>query len=97
MLIVKISQFGYIGISCLVALFGTIFGNDLFKLCAYNFNRSRVWCRQRLNNNNNSIKEENQRENEQVQIELERTHAEELEKRLERVDIRLLQENASQR
>ena len=92
------TSFGYIGISFLAFIFGSVFANDFLKLCVYYFSRLRVWWRQRrLNNNNNNIREQNQRENEHVQIELERSHADDLEKRLERVYIRLVQANASQR
>jgi len=37
------SSFGYIGITFLVILFGSVFGNDLLKMCIYLFNELIIW------------------------------------------------------
>ncbi len=55
------------------------------------FTRMRGWWRHRRNNNNN------QREQEQVQIGLDQEYADDLEERLNRVYLRLIQVNANNR
>ena len=39
------TSFGYIGITFLTVLFGTIFLNDFLKVCIYYFNHLREWWR----------------------------------------------------
>ena len=85
------TSFGYIGVTFLVVLFGSIFLNDFIKLCIYYFSGLREWWRRR------NIPEENVNEPEQVQIEIDRVYGEDLEERLERVYIRLLEVNANRR
>ena len=89
--------FGYIGIVFLTVLFGSVFGNDLIKLLAHYFNRLREWWRQRRNMNDQREMEREEVEQEQVQLELEREYADNLEERLERVYLRLVQANANNR
>ncbi len=87
-------SFGYIGITCLVVLFGSIFLNDFIKLCIYYFNGLREWWRMRRN-----IQEENENENqpEQVQIEIDPVYGDDLEDKLQRVYIKLLEVNTNRR
>ena len=90
------TSFGYIGITFLVVLFGSIFMNDLIKLCIYYWNGLREWWRgnendqEQLNNRNNQIVQE-------VQIEMDRVYGEDLEEKLERVYFKLLEVNANKR
>ena len=85
------TSFGFIGITFLVVLFGSIILNDFIKLCIYLYNDLREWWRRREN-----IQQQNENENqlEQVQIEIDRVYGEELEERLERVYLRLLEVNS---
>ncbi len=89
------TSFGYIGITFLVVLFGSIFLNDFIKLLIYYFRSMREWWgenKQQLND----VNDERQKEH-QVQIEMDRVYGEELEEKLERVYIRLLELNANRR
>ena len=91
-------SFGYIGITFLAVLFGSVFGNDLIKLFTHYFNRLREWWRQRRNNNNQRGQREREEvEQEQVQIELEQEYSNDLEEKLERFYMRLVQANANNR
>ena len=85
------TSFGFIGITFLFVLFGSIILNDFIKLCIYLYNDLREWWRRREN-----IQQQNENENqlEQVQIEIDRVYGEELEERLERVYLRLLEVNS---
>jgi len=83
------TSFGYIGITFLTVLFGSIFLNDFIKLCIYFYR-----CRGNVNRENpNQINCE--REEHQAQIEMDRVCGDELEDKLERVYFRLLEVNAS--
>ena len=65
--------------------------NDLVKFSIYYWNDLREWWRRREN-----IQQQNENENqlEQVQIEIDRVYGEELEERLERVYLRLIEVNS---
>ena len=79
------TSFGYIGITFLAVLFGSIFLNDFIKLCIYFYR-----CRRNVNRENpNQINRE--REEHQAQIEMDRVYGDELEDKLERVYFRLLE------
>ena len=90
------TSFGYIGITFLIVLFGSIFMNDLIKLCIYYWNGMREWWRgnehdqEQLNQNNDERVDH-------VKLEIDRVYGEELEERLERVYMRLLEVNAYRR
>ncbi len=92
-------SFGYIGITFLATIFGSVFANDLIKIIGHYFTRLRDWWRQRRNNNNNQReqRERDEAEQEQVQIELDQEYADDLEERLNRVYLRLVQVNANNR
>jgi len=51
------TYFGYIGITFLSVLFGSIFANDLIKLCVYYYREFRQRRRINDNNNNNQLKQ----------------------------------------
>ena len=83
------TSFGYIGITFIAILFGSIFLNDFIKLCIYLYR-----CRGNANRENpNQIKCE--RAENQVQLEMDRVYGDKLEEKLERVYFRLLEVNAS--
>ena len=89
------TSFGYIGTIFLAVLFGSIFLNDFIKLCIYNINGWREWQR---DNNNDRVRENNENDQrEQVEIEMDRVYGNELEEKLERVYIKLLQVNSNSR
>ena len=81
------TSFGYIGITFLVVLFGSIFLNDYIRFCIYLFNGWREWWRRRRN-----IQEQNENENqpEQVQIEMDRVYGDDLEEKLEKFHLQLV-------
>jgi hypothetical protein len=87
------TSFGYIGITFLGVLFGSIFGNDFIKLCIYYFRELRQRRRNIIihNNNQRDIDEEVEH---QVQIEMDRIHLDDLEARLEMVYVKLKKANA---
>jgi hypothetical protein len=90
-------SFGYIGISFLVFIFSSIFGNDFIKLCIYLCNGLREWWRRRRNiqhQNENENLRRREAEERRVQIELERVNADLLEKKLEKVYFKLVEVNA---
>ena len=95
------TSFGYIGITFLTVLFGSILLNDFLKVCIYYFNHLREWWRRNDDreqaNNDNHNQEQRQRDEEQVQIEMDDVYGEELEEQLERVYLRLLELNANRR
>ncbi len=91
------TSFGYIGITFLVVLFGSVFLNDFIKLCIYYFNGLREWwrgnvVREQMNNLNNEREEEDQ-----IHIEMNDDYDEDLEDKLERVYFRLLELNQNRR
>ncbi len=93
------TSFGYIGITFLTVLFGTIFGNDLIKVFIHYLSHLRGWWRQRRRNINiqREQREREEVDQEQVQIELDQEYADNLEESLERVYLRLVQANANNR
>ena len=88
------ASFGYIGITFIAVLFGSIFLNDFIKLCIYYFNGWREWQReikhQERENNENDQREE-------IEIEIDRAYGEELEEKLERVYNKLLEINSNRK
>ena len=87
---------GYIGVAFLVVLFGSIFLNDLIKLCIYLFNGMREWWREkkRHEENQNQI---NSGKEEHVQLEMDHVYGDDLEEKLEKVYFRLLEVNSNQK
>ncbi len=88
-------SFGYIGITFLAALFGSIFLNDLIKLCVYYFNCFRDWWR-----HESAIKKKSQ-ENKKIEsevpelrIEMEQDYLDHLDASLEQVYFKLVKVNA---
>ena len=90
------TSFGYIGITFLVVLFGSIILNDLIKLCIYYFNGWREWWRG-INNDQMQVNPIVNNEAERVQLEMDHAYGEVLEERLERVYIRLLEMNSNRK
>ncbi len=92
------TSFGYIGITFLGVLCGSIFGNDLFKLCIHHFRELRIWWRKRRiekkrdrEENKNTLEVANKDE---IVLELERTYADDLEESMEKVYFKLVKSNA---
>ena len=78
-------SFGYIGITFLACLFGTVFLNDFIKLCIHCCRRLRVWWRKRY------TEKKRDKENNDFEIELKQSHTDEfLEETLEKVYFRLV-------
>jgi hypothetical protein len=78
-------SFGYIGITFLACLFGTVFLNDFIKLCIHCCRRLRVWWRKRY------TEKKIDKENNDFEIELKQSHTDELlEETLEKVYFRLV-------
>ena len=73
------TSFGYIGITFLTVLFGSIFLNDFLKVCIHYFNHLREWWRR---NDNREVEDIGNHNQEQVQIEIEHNYGEELEEQL---------------
>ncbi len=89
-------SFGYIGITFLGILFGSIFANDFIKLCLYYFRHLRVWWRrwwQRKKEPKES-REKSEENKDNVVLELGHTYADGLEESLEKVYIKLVKANA---
>jgi hypothetical protein len=86
------TSFGYIGITFLSVLFGSIFGNDFIKLCIYYY---REWRQRRRNiyNNNNNQRDREEVGN-QIRIEMDRINLDDLEARLAMAYIKLKKANA---
>ena len=91
-------SFGYIGITFLSCLFGSIFGNDLIKLCLYYFSHLRdLWRRwwQRRKEMKEDRKSQDKANKDEIVLEMEQTYAEDLEDSLEKVYFKLVKANAS--
>ena len=79
------TSFGYIGITFLVLLFGSIFLNDLLKLCIYYFDGLKEWWREKKD------KEEEKRKQDEVKSDeirldiIDSNYVDDLEKGLEKV------------
>ena len=91
------TSFGYIGITFLTVLFGSIFGNDLIKLYIYHFNHLRDcyrnWC-ERIKHEGELEEEENKKE---IILEMDQTFDDDLEEALEKVYFKLVRNNAKWR
>jgi len=94
------TSFGYIGITFLSLLFGSIFLNDLLKTCLHYFggSRERWWEKKRKQ------REEKEKEKRvstfspsEVTLEMDRVYLNELENDLERVYFKLVKVNATTR
>jgi hypothetical protein len=81
------TSFGYIGITFLAVLFGSIFLNDFIKVCIYYFNKFRDWRQ-----NRNELEEFNaeNKENDEVILELDQIYADSLDESLEKFYVKLL-------
>ncbi len=90
------TSFGYIGITFLAVLFGSIFGNDLIKLCIHYFNHLKNWWQRKQ-----EMKEERQSQDEEkkeeIVLELDQICTDELEDSLEKVYFKLVKANAKNR
>jgi hypothetical protein len=82
-------SFGYIGITFLAAIFGSIFGNDFIKLCIHFYNHLRDWWQRKQ-----EIKEDRKSQDKQIKdeivLELGQMYTDELEDSLEKVYFKLL-------
>jgi hypothetical protein len=87
-------SFGYIGITFLSVLFGSVFANDFIKLCIHYFNHLRDWCRSwwQRKRHEEKLEEETKKE---IILEMEQYHADDLEDALEKVYFKLVRNNAN--
>jgi hypothetical protein len=90
------TSFGYIGVTFLIALFGSIFLNDFIKLCIYYWNGMRELWREKKRHEENQNQFNGEKE-EHVQLEMDSVYGEDLEDKLERVYFRLLEVNSNQK
>ncbi len=83
------TSFGYIGITFLTFLFGSIFVNDSIKLCIHYFNHLKNWWQR-----NQEMKEERQSQGEENKdetvLELDQIYTDEFEESLEKVYFKLV-------
>ncbi len=84
-------SFGYIGITFLSVLFGSIFANDFIKLCLYYFRHLRDWYR-RWGQGRKEAKE-NEKSKDEIVIELEQTYGVDLEESIDKVYFKLVKAN----
>ena len=85
-------SFGYIGISFLVSLFGSIFLNDFIKLCIYYLHNFREWWRK------TKAQRVNETQKEHVTIKMDNiTYGDDLEEKLEKVFFKLVEVNSKRR
>ena len=85
--------FGYIGISSLVLLFGSIFGNDLIKLISFYVNEFKQYLKKR-NETKEEVKEETKKKEEENDVRIQMELSEKLEQDLEKVYFKLVKVNA---
>ncbi len=89
-------SFGFIGITFLACLFGSIFLNDFIKLCIYYFRHLKNWWQRKQ-----EMKEERESKDKQnideVILELDQISTEKLEESLEKVYFKLVKANANNR
>ena len=89
-------SFGYIGLTSIVLLFGSIFGNDLIKLISFYFNEFKKYLKKRketkeeVKEETKKKEEEEEEQNVRIQMEL----SEKLEQDLEKVYFKLVKVNA---
>jgi len=85
---------GYIGITYLTCLVGSIFGNDLMKLVAHYFNHLRDWYRRwcQRKRHDEKLEEENKKK---IILEMDHCYADELDDALEKVYFKLVRNNAN--
>jgi hypothetical protein len=90
------TSFGYIGITFLAVLFGSIFLNDFIKVCVYYFNHVRDWYRSwcHRKGHDEKLKEENKKE---IILEMDHSYDDDdgLEDALEKVYFKLVRNNAN--
>jgi len=91
----KIS-FGYIGITFLVVLFCSIFGNDLRKLLIHYFNHLSEWWREKKEQEEEKRKQD-EATCDEIKLEIDQSYAHELEESLERVYFELVKVTANNR
>ncbi len=89
------TSFGYIGITFLAVLFGSIFLNDFIKLCIYYFRHLRDWYRRWCQSQ--TPEERSEEENKKkIVLEMEQSHDDDaLEDALEKVYFKLVRNNAN--
>jgi hypothetical protein len=83
------TSFGYIGITFLTVLFGSIFLNDFIKFCIYYFGNLSDY-RMKRSQNNKDTKDER----DEAILEVDQIYANELDKSLEKVYFKLVKANA---
>ncbi len=90
------TSFGFIGITFLAVLFGSIFANDLIKVCIYYFGHLNNWwqSKQEMKELRQSKDEENKDE---TVLELDQICTDELEESLEKVYFKLVKAKAKNR
>ncbi len=89
------TSFGYIGITFLSVLFGSVFGNDLIKLCIHYFNHLKNWWNRKQEMK--EVRQSQDKENKDIVLELDQIFGDELEDSLEKVYFKLVKANAKNR
>ena len=88
------TSFGYIGVTFLVVLFGSIFLNDFIKFCIYLFNDLREWWRVKKENKEIAKRTKNTQKEKDEQAIFLQIENRDLEEKLERVYFKLVEVNA---
>ncbi len=89
-------SFGYIGITFLACLFGSIFVNDLMKLGLYYFDHLRDWWQRKQEMK--EVRQSQDKENkDEIVLKLDQICIDELEDSLEKVYFKLVKANAKNR
>jgi len=92
------ASFGFIGITFLSVLFGSIFLNDLIKVCYYYYNGLREWWREKKEQEEEEKRKEDELKSNEVRLDMiNQNYVDELEQDLESVYFKLVKVNARNR
>jgi hypothetical protein len=88
------TSFGYIGITFLACLFGSIFLDDFIKLCLYYFGDLRDLWRRWWQRRKEAKENEEQENKDETILEMRQTYEDNLEDTMDRVYFKLVKSNA---